>query len=281
MKYGVSFWIWEGPFRTREHMWFPARAKALGADAIEIPFEEGTEIDPSALRAALDGEGLEFYSGSACGPGPGFFDANESERRRCEDFLKGRLDFMAEAGGRTLITLIGGLGEARRVPPQEYPGLYNRAADAFRPVAERAAEAGIQVAIEVINRYEANMLTSTREALDFLDRLDHPTVGILLDTFHMNIEETSPAEAIRLSGDRLVHVHCTENDRGIPGRGTVGWKDIGEALRAVRYAGPAVIEVMNYATPIGDAVKIWSPWEAPPDEGARSGLAFLKETFAA
>ena len=280
MKFGVSFWIWDGPFRMREHMWFLPRAKALGADVIEIEFEDDTKVEPQVLRSALGGEGLELCAGFTCGPGPAFFDADNGARQRCADYLKGRLDFLADAGGRTLITLVGGLGESQRVPPEEHPSLYARAADSFREVAEHAAEAGMHIAIEIINRYESNMLTKTPQALDFIDQLDSPVVGVLLDTFHMNIEEPNPAEAIRRAGARLIHLHCAENDRGIPGRGTVPWTDISAALHEIQYRGPAVIEVMNYATPIGDAVKIWQPREASPDDGAHAGLAFLKSTFS-
>ena len=95
----------------------------------------------------------------------------------------------------------------------------------------------------------------------------------------MNIEETNPGDAIRLAGEKLFYLHCTENDRGTPGRGTVPWQDIGTALRQIQYAGPAVIEVMNYGTPIGDACSIWQPWDFNPDQGAKDALTFLRSTF--
>ncbi|MCS7040952.1 MAG: sugar phosphate isomerase/epimerase, partial [Caldilineales bacterium] len=101
-----------------------------------------------------------------------------------------------------------------------------------------------------------------------------------LDTFHMNIEEKSLGEAIRAAGPRLKHFHACENDRGAPGSGHVPWNDVAEALRAIGYEGPVVIESFTAKVKsIARAAAIWRALAPTQDDLARDGLAFLRGLF--
>ena len=111
--------------------------------------------------------------------------------------------------------------------------------------------------------------------------MDSPAAGLLLDTFHMNIEEQSLGNAIRLAGRRMVHLHVCESHRGAPGSGTVHWDDVRQGVRDVGYDGPIVIESFTAKVQsIARAAAIWRALAPTQDDLARNGLAFLKQLFA-
>jgi D-psicose/D-tagatose/L-ribulose 3-epimerase len=114
-----------------------------------------------------------------------------------------------------------------------------------------------------------------------VDRVDHPACGIMLDTFHMNIEERSLREAIRTAGPRLKHIHACENDRGAPGSGHVPWDDVAAGCRDIGYDGPVVIESFtSKVKSIARAAAIWRSLAPSQDELATEGLRFLRKLFA-
>ena len=135
--------------------------------------------------------------------------------------------------------------------------------------------------VEPLNRFETSFINLTSQVVEIVDRVDSPACKILLDTFHMNIEEKSLGDAIRLAGVRLGHMHTCENDRGAPGTGNVNWDDVAQALRDIRYDGPLVIESFtNQIETIARAAAVWRPFEASQDELGRKGLQFLRQLMS-
>jgi D-psicose/D-tagatose/L-ribulose 3-epimerase len=117
--------------------------------------------------------------------------------------------------------------------------------------------------------------------VELVDRVDRPGCQAMLDTFHMNIEETSMGDAIRAVGPRLRHLHACENDRGAPGSGHIPWSDVAQALKEINYTGPVVIESFTpKVKTIARAAAIWRPLAESPDALAFNGLAFLKKLLA-
>jgi D-psicose/D-tagatose/L-ribulose 3-epimerase len=116
--------------------------------------------------------------------------------------------------------------------------------------------------------------------MEVVDRVDSPAVGVLLDTFHMNIEEKDQAAAIRLAGDKLAHFHACGNDRGAPGGDHIAWESITAALREIGYDRAVVIESFTPETQtIARAAAIWRPLAESQDALAQNGLAFLRGRF--
>src|SRR5207249_1704022 len=109
--------------------------------------------------------------------------------------------------------------------------------ETLRAAAETAAEAGVLLAVEALNRFEVYFLNTTADARRLVDEVGHPGLRAMYDTFHANIEERSIEEAVAALGDRLAHVHISENHRGTPGTGLVQWDDTFRALRASGYDG--------------------------------------------
>ena len=139
--------------------------------------------------------------------------------------------------------------------------------------------------MEVLNRYEGYMLNTCEEALRFVDAVGSSHVKIMLDTFHMNIEENNMGAAIRLAGNKLGHLHIGEQNRRVPGKGTLPLAEIGQALRDIHYQGTVVMEpfVMQGGT-IGQEIKVWRNLvpdysESSLDNDAKGALAFIKQMF--
>ena len=143
-----------------------------------------------------------------------------------------------------------------------------------------AADRGVALAVEPLNRFETSFLNLSSQAIEVVDRVDHPACGILLDTFHMNIEERSIGEAIRAAGKRMRQLHTCENDRGAPGSGHVPWREVAEACRDIGFKGPFVIESFtNKVKTIARAAAIWRNFADSQDALAEGGLRYLRELF--
>jgi D-psicose/D-tagatose/L-ribulose 3-epimerase len=147
----------------------------------------------------------------------------------------------------------------------------------LKQLSKYAADHGVVLCVEPLNRFETSFINLAEQAIEVVDRVGSPACGILLDTFHMNIEERSIGDAIRAAGPRLKHLHSCENDRGAPGSGHVPWNEVAAALTDVGYDGPVVIESFtSKVKTIARAAAIWRSFAPTQDALASDGLAFLR-----
>jgi D-psicose/D-tagatose/L-ribulose 3-epimerase len=131
----------------------------------------------------------------------------------------------------------------------------------LRQLSQYAADHDVKLGVEALNRFETSFVNLTDQAIEIVDRVDHPACKVMVDTFHANIEESKLGDALRRAGDRLVHVHTCENDRGTPGSGHLPWEDVAAALKDIDYQGACVIESFtNKVETIAKAAAIWRPW---------------------
>jgi D-psicose/D-tagatose/L-ribulose 3-epimerase len=145
-----------------------------------------------------------------------------------------------------------------------------------------AQQNGVTLAMEPLNRFETYFLNTVEDAAKLCDEVGHPNVGLLVDTFHANIEEKNIADAYRKAKRHLKHVHTCENDRGAPGSGHVEWNDVFAALREIGYDGWLTIESFGFALGgISAAASIWRDLAPTPDAIAFEGVKFLKQNTRA
>ena len=155
-----------------------------------------------------------------------------------------------------------------------------RAAEVLRGAADDARQAGVTLAMEPLNRFECYLLNTLEDGAALTDRIGHPNVGVLFDTFHANIEEKDPVGAIRKHGRVIKHFHCSANDRGIPGQDHVDWQGSFRALHDVGYDGWLVIEAFGRALPgLAAATKIWRELFNDALDVARQGVPFVRQTW--
>jgi len=153
--------------------------------------------------------------------------------------------------------------------------------ESLRHVAEHAAQAGVMLGLEYLNRFECYFLNSAADTVRFVQEVNHPSCRMMYDTFHANIEEKSPADAIRACAPYTVHVHISENDRSTPGQGQIAWDETFAALKQTGYDGWMVVEAFGLALPeIAAATKIWRKMYQSEEQLARDALAFMKKRVA-
>ena len=280
---GVSTFVWYSPITDESLSEIAPRVAAWGFDAIELPLESVDDIDAGRTREVLAKAGLAGVIGGVMPPGRELVQASKSEVEETQSYLRSCIDVAATIGSPVVTgPLYSSVGRTWRLEPDERRKCIVELQGNLKPLVEYGAAHGVRLAIEPLNRYETSLANTAEQVLEIIEPLDSEGVGVTLDTYHMNIEEKSSAEAIRQAGSRLVYFQVCANDRGAPGNDQIDWIGIGGALKEVAYKGMATIESFTSSNvTIATAASIWRPLGSSQDAIAEEGLAFLKEWRAA
>jgi D-psicose/D-tagatose/L-ribulose 3-epimerase len=275
MKLGVNSLLWTANFGP-DHFDILPRVKAWGFDALEIPVFDPSKMAADSIRRELAANGLECTLCAILPPGLSPIDSDAVVRSRTREHLARCVEFTAEMGAALLsgpvYAPVGYLPGRRRTSDE-----WNWAVECFQSLGPVLEANGVTLGIEPLNRFETFFLNTSVDAAALCDAIGHPRVGILLDTFHANIEDKSIPDSCRLLGSRLRHVHACENDRGIPGTGHVDFCGIAKALREIGYGGYLTIESFGFCLPeIAAAAAIWRDLAPEPEDIAEVGIAFLR-----
>jgi sugar phosphate isomerase/epimerase len=230
--------------------------------ADKLAFARDAGFDGLELRDAAR-PGLDAVRGrvpTACPELEGWLgDFDPAARRRAVDGLRRQLDGIASLGGRGVITPAAWGMFTRRLPPFDEPP---RTPEQDREVlleglaelGAHAASAGVTLLLEPLNRYEDHMVNTVAQAAELVRAAGSPGVGILADTYHMNIEEDGPCAALRAGGDLLGAVHASDSNRHQPGTGHVPFEAIVATLREIGFDGVLSVECRLRGEP-DDAVR--------------------------
>jgi D-psicose/D-tagatose/L-ribulose 3-epimerase len=204
--------------------------------------------------------------------------ADHATVRETQDYLRACVDAAVAVGSGVVAgPIYASVGRRWRLAPGEYAATLQELAANLRGPAEYAAQRGVRLALEPLNRFETSLLTTAADAAGVVDLVGSPGLGLLLDTFHMNIEERDPAAAVRLAGPRLAHFHACANDRGAPGTDHLDWPALALALSEIGYEGAVVIESFTPENEtIATAAAVWRSLAPSQDAIATDGLAFLR-----
>ncbi|MES2438610.1 MAG: sugar phosphate isomerase/epimerase family protein [Verrucomicrobiota bacterium] len=279
--FGASTWLWTSPFRSSDVELLKTIA-ALGFKSVELPIEDPALVDAKALRPVLEDLGLTVHVCGAFGPGRDLTNADAAVRDSGRAYISSCLDIAAGLGATFLAgPMYSEVGKARQLPEDERRREWDLAVSELRKVSAAAGERGLSIALEPINRFETDLVNTTADSLRMIRDIDHPAAKVMIDTFHMTIEESDIGAAIRAAGKDLIHVQVSENHRGVTGTGLTPWTSFRDALREIDYNGSIVIESF---TPdnrdLAGAVCIWKRFTPTQDEFAARGLAFLQQLFA-
>jgi D-psicose/D-tagatose/L-ribulose 3-epimerase len=280
MKIGMNLLLW-ATHVTAEHHPILAKLKKAGYDGVEVPIFEGDARHYEGLRKELDSQGLGCTTVTVVGPEANPISPEVSVRQAALERLRWTIEMTALLKGEVMAgPFHSPLAVFSGVPPTEDEK--KRAADVLRQAAEFAATMNVKLAIEYLNRFECYFLTTAADAAALVQRVDHPSFRTMYDTFHANIEEKSPSSAIASLGDRFIHVHISECDRGTPGTGMVRWDETFQALKKARYDGWMVIEAFGRALPaLAAATKVWRDLFPSAEEVYTKGLQFIRQKLAA
>ena len=213
------------------------RIAALGYDGVELAIRDPKLIDVDALEASANKYNLRvpaIGTGQAWGEeGLSFTDPNPQIRTQAIERIKSHIPLAARFGAVIIIGLIRGIVKPGTDSTQAMAWLV----EALRECSEAAHPHGIRLALEPINRYETTLINNTAQGLELINRVGVDNFGLLLDTFHMNIEEPAIEDSIRQCGERIFHFHVADSNRWHPGAGHLDFKSILTALDSTRYQG--------------------------------------------
>jgi D-psicose/D-tagatose/L-ribulose 3-epimerase len=274
----VNLWIWESPITDAVIADLVPRVADLGFDVVELPVEEPGAWDPDLARDAIARAGLGVTVCSVMPAGRDLAVADSEVVARTQDYLRHCVEVATQVGSRTVAgPMYASVGRLWRLEESERSETLALVAERLRPIAEFAGERRVRLAVEPLNRYETSLVNTVEQALALIEALDHPAGGLLLDTFHLNIEEKRPADAARLASGHIAHVHACGTDRGAPGMDSFDWPEFLAALDEAGYRGPLCIESFTSSNEvIATAASIWRPLAESPDALARDGLRFLR-----
>ena len=266
---GVISMQYARPF-SAEHFHLFQSIRAHGFDFIEMLVPEPGEIDLELTRKALDEAGLDVVLAARVNMQRNISSDNRQDWQAGVEYI----DYAIEVASTLGAKIVGGpltgnpLVFAGRAPQpveeSERLARKSRCVEALLLVADKARRHEVTLAVEPLNRFESDVLCTVQQGLELLDAVNHDSVMLLLDTFHMAMEESSISEAILAAGSRIGHFQANENHRGFPGTGSIDWVDVFRALHEVNYTGPVSLEPFRrdddrFGVPIAQ-------WRAPHED---------------
>lgn len=288
MKYGIYFAYWEKEWNADQKAYI-SKVKELGFDILEIScamLKNITQAELLEMKRMAQDAGVTLTAGYGPAASENLASADEETAKNAVAFFT---DILKKLEILDIHTLGGGIYSYWPVDyskPIDKAGDWERSVKNVRTVGKIAGECGVDYCLEVLNRFEGYLLNTCKECREFVEQVDVPAVKIMLDTFHMNIEEDSMTEAILLAGDKLGHFHVGENNRRLPGKGSMPWYEIGSALRAIGYDKNVVMEpFVRSGGGVGSDIKIWRDLSKGAtiqmlDQDAAWSVAFLRGVFA-
>ena len=280
MKVGMCMFLWTTNV-SNLHEALLRDLKATGFDGVEIPIFEGTPDRYQKLGDLLDRIGLERTAVSAIGdPAKNLISPDAATRKAGVDHMRWAIDCAAALRAATLsgplhstlgyFTGTGPTGAERK-----------RSISSQRLIGDHAAKRGVTIGLEALNRFECYFLNTMDDLSAHVDEIGHPNIRAMYDTFHANIEEADPIGAFRRNVRNIVHVHISENDRGVPGRGNIPWRETFRAIRASGYDGWLTIEAFGRSLKdLAAATKVWRDFAESPEAVYRSGYHHIREGWA-
>ena len=274
LKYAVHAYAWTASWSNKT-LDLIDRAKGLKFDVIEIPLMEIELVDPKKIKERLEQVGIGVCTSTVCSEAYDITSDDEAAVKGGLDYLKRCVRATAEMGA-TCFTGVTYSAIGRRIDSMPDERYWGRAAEALKQVAKLAADLGVTVGIEPVNRYETFLVNTCDQALKLREMIDEPNIGIHLDAYHMNIEENDFYEPTRKAAAFLCHYHLSESHRGTPGTGTVNWDDIFRALGEAKYSGLVGLESFSE---VSDAMRaatcIWRQLAPSSDVLLTEGLKYL------
>jgi sugar phosphate isomerase/epimerase len=238
-----------------------AKIAGFGYQGVELAIRDPKLVDPAELKAVVSRYGLQvpaIGTGQAWGEERLSFTSDDpAVRRAAIERIKSHIPLAAEFGAAVILGLIRGISP----PGQSHEQSMDYLVAALQECSAAAAPHGVKYALEPLNRYETDLIHTVADGLDLIERVGADNFGLLLDTFHMNIEEPSMEDSIKVCGERIFHFHVADSNRWHPGAGHLDFAAILAALFDTGYQGWVSGEFM----PVPDA-----------DTGAQCSIEYLR-----
>ncbi len=233
-------------------------AAQMGYDGVELNLLDSAKLDQDAILNKISGCGIEVPS---IGTGQSYFhdnlslaDTSNPTQIAVRERLRGHIKFASKLGAAVVLGSIRGKLNTSSIETRQAG--YGIAVNAVRDLADFAAALGVILTVEPINRYETNFLNTIAETVQFIHEVGRPNIGVLADSFHMNIEEKDMAGCIKETGSLLFHVHFADSNRYAPGMGHLNFQVLSDALKEIGYNGYLSAEII----PVPDSYTAAKTW---------------------
>lgn len=277
-KLGIFTNFWEKNWDF-DHIKYVKKAKKIGFDILEFqaqPLLEMTKERMSEIKRAADASGIELTYSLGLDPAYDVSNADDKIRLGGIDYLKRIVECVGYMDGK----IISGVSYAGWGTPSyivnDKTDIVNRSKDSMRQIIKTAEDYGVTYCVEAVNRFESCVINTAQEALDYVADIESDNISILLDTYHMNIEENNIGAAIRLVGDKLGSFHTGDNNRRAPGRGHIDFDEVFKALADINYKGRIVSEpFVQIGGEVGRDIKVWRNLDVPEEAALDREAAYL------
>jgi D-psicose/D-tagatose/L-ribulose 3-epimerase len=276
MKIGFCMLLWTTSV-TRKHEALLRDIKATGYDGVEIPIFVGAPDDYAKLGALLDAIGLQRTAVTAMGdPAMNLISSDAATRKAGVAYMKWAIDCSEALGANTLSgpmhSTIGGFSGNGPTAAEK-----KRSVSSQRAIGDHAGKKGVTIGLEALNRFECYLFNTMADLSAHIDEVDRPHIKAMYDTFHSNIEEADPIAAYTRHVRNIVHIHISENDRGVPGRGNIPWAETFAAIRKSGYDGWLTIESFGRGLKdLAAATKVWRDFAESPEAVYRDGYKHIR-----
>jgi len=278
MKFGIHAGLWMARW-TDEISPILATVADLGFDGVEVSLLGMSDEKAEALGQQVRSHGLEVTCSDGLSVAADITSDDPEVRAAGLTYLKWAVETTARIGAHGLAGVV--YAPWGVFDPVNIDKRAARSAQAFSALDDHLGLHDVTLGIEAINRFETDLVNTAAQAVAMAQASGARHVGVLLDSFHLNIEEKDVKSAIVQTGERLVHFHVSDNDRGVPGSGHLPWADIRAGLDTIGYDGWIVAEMFVIAgNPASADLNIWRDIEPDPTDAATQALAFMRQTFA-
>lgn len=287
MKFGVYYAYWEQEWAA-DYIKYCKKVKKLGFDILEIAgggLGEMTAAEKRELKAVSKDLGIMLTTGIGLPPHVNVSSTDETIRRNGVEYMKHLIRCMDEVDSRSIGGTVHSYWPADFTKPFDKAAEREQSIKSVLELSDFARDYGVTLLIETINRFEQYLVNDSKEALAYIEDVNRDNVKVLLDVFHMNIEEDSMTEAIHRLKGHIGELHIGETNRKVPGKGRMPWDEIAQALRDVAFDGNVVMEpFVRMGGTVGSDIKVWRDLSEQADEekldrDIAEALIFTKKKF--
>ena len=276
MKHAINTYLWTIHFDDT-NLSLIQQIKEWGFDGIEIARFKLDNLPTKKIRRELEKSNLGCVFCSSLTGELSLISDDKDIRNKALEFIKRAIVIASELGAEVLAgPMIAPVGyiSGRRYTKEEW----QRAVEGLQLLTETLEQHHITFALEMLNRFETYFMTTITEGVKLCEEVNNSRIGLLLDTFHSNIEEKDLGKAIRYGGKHIKHVQTCDNDRGTPGNGSIDWDGVFTALKEIDYDGWVNIECFSPSiAELAVRAYIWRDLAPSAEATAIEGLAFMKQ----
>ncbi len=277
---GVHALVWVGDWSEPSARLAVESTREVGFDILEIPLLDPWSVDPAMTRRLLDDNGLQATCSLGLGRDTDVSSEDASVVAKGRDLLAAAVEAAHGFGATHLCGVLYSMMGKYGAPIS--PASRQNCVESMAWLHEQCTQAGIDLSLEVVNRYETNVANTAREMVALIDETG-ADIGVHLDSYHMNIEENGLAEPVHSTGERFRYLHIGESHRGYLGTGNVDFDQLFTAVREVGYTGPVTFESFSSAVVNADLTPMLALWRNLWTDGkdlATHARAFMAERLA-